>query len=158
MPAMDMEMDGDFPALKAYQSPPIRIASPRPVAPIVQKDEHMPIPKLDHEAIQKAAKKRRKRNKKLANGMAPGAPATHIIRGFHTPVTSGGEESDMSAAPTPYMGATRMRDTGSLTNSPAMRAATPNGGIAALKARLDALALDSDRPVNTLSRVMSGHS
>ncbi|OQO10856.1 hypothetical protein B0A48_04157 [Cryoendolithus antarcticus] len=158
MPAMDMDMDGDFPALRAYQSPPIRIASPRPIAPIVQNDEHMPIPKLDHEAIQKAAKKRRKRNKKLANGMAPGAPATHIIRGFHTPVTSGGEESDMSAAPTPYMGATRMRDTESLTNSPAMRAATPNGGIAALKARLDALALDSNRPVNTLSRVMSSHS
>lgn len=119
----------------------------------------MPIPKLDHEKIKKEARKRKKNKKK---GMPPAAPAANVIKGFHTPVSSGGEESDVSAAPTPRMGATRMVDITSGTNSPAMRAATTGGGISALKSRLDALSLDSgernsERP-NNLARVISNSS
>lgn len=100
--------------------------------------------KLDHEAIKEKVKKRRRNKKK---GMPLAAPAMNVIKGFQTPVTSGGEESDMSVAGTPRLGA---------TSSPAMRPATPVSGISQLKARLDALSLDGDlerRP--SLARVMS---
>ncbi|KAL1588986.1 hypothetical protein WHR41_02268 [Cladosporium halotolerans] len=160
MPAMDI--DSELPALTTQVSPPIAIASParQPVREVPPEEERMPIPKLDHEAIKKEAKKRKKNKKK---GMPPAAPAATVIKGFHTPVTSCGEESDVSAAPTPLMGATRMIDTGSGTNSPAMRAATTGGGISALKSRLDALSLDNgERPAaerpNNLARVISNSS
>jgi serine/threonine protein kinase len=158
MPAMDI--DNGMPALTTQQSPPIAIASPArlPVRDIPA-EQHMPIPRLDHEAIKKEAKKRRKNKKK---GMQPGAPAANVMKGFHTPVTSGGEESDISSAPTPLLGATRLYDLGSGTNSPAMRAATNGGGISALKSRLDALSLDySERQPerhNSLARVISNTS
>lgn len=152
-PAMDI--DSEFPALGTTRSPPIRIQSParQPVREI-SPEEHIPIPKLDHEAIAKEAKKRKKNKKKR---MAPAAPAANVIKGFHTPVTSGGEESDASAAPTPLLGA-KVRDFSSVTSSPAMRAATSGGGISALKARLDALSLDSTERPNGLARVTSNHS
>ena len=135
-----MDMDNEMPALTTQQSPPIAISSParHPVRDIPA-EQHMPIPRLDHDAIKKEAKKRRKNKKK---SMQPGAPAANVIKGFHTPVTSGGEESDVSSAPTPLLGATRLQDLGSGMNSPAMRAATNGGGISALKMRLDALSLD----------------
>lgn len=152
-PAMDI--DSEFPALGTTCSPPIRISSPAcQPAREVPPEEHMPIPKLDHEAIAKEAKKRKKNKKKR---MPPGAPATNVIKGFHTPVTSGGEESDASVAPTPMLGA-KVRDLNSVTNSPAMRAATSGGGISALKARLDALSLDTIERGNGLARVQSNHS
>jgi serine/threonine protein kinase len=158
MPAMDI--DNGTSALTTQQSPPMAIASParQPVRDIPA-EQHMPIPRLDHDAIKKEAKKRRKNKKK---GMQPGAPAANIIKGFHTPVTSGGEESDVSSAPTPLLGATRLQDIGSGTCSPAMRAATNGGGISALKSRLDALSLEHserqpDRP-NGLARILSNTS
>ncbi|KAK0937263.1 hypothetical protein LTR29_011181 [Friedmanniomyces endolithicus] len=110
-------------------------------------DEHMPVPKLDHEALREKAKKRKKNKKK---GMPPAAPAMNIIKGFHTPVTSGGEESDISVVGTPMLRA---------TGSPMMRPATPGtGGISALKSRLDALSLDAEQGRPSLARVLSTES
>jgi serine/threonine protein kinase len=162
MPAMDLEMDldGGMPGLTTQQSPPIAIASParQPVRD-VPPEKHMPMPRLDHEALKKEAKKRKKNKKK---GMQPAAPAANVIMGFHTPVTSGGEESDVSSAPTPLMGATRLQEISSGTNSPSMRTATAAGGISALKSRLDALSLDnSERPAErspSLARIISNAS
>ncbi|KAK0897153.1 hypothetical protein LTR02_010859 [Friedmanniomyces endolithicus] len=134
--------------MEVQRSPPIRIASPaRQSARDATMDEHMPIPKLDHEALREKAKKRKKNKKK---GMPPAAPAMNIIKGFHTPVTSGGEESDISVVGTPMLGA---------TGSPMMRPATPGtGGISALKSRLDALSLDDEQRRPSLARVLSTES
>lgn len=145
MPAMDICGSGK---LDVQRSPPIRIASPAR-APVRDEtlDEPMAIPKLDHEAIREKAKKRKKNKKK---GMPAPAPAVNVIKGFHTPVTSGGEESDMSVAATPSLGA---------TGSPMMRPATPGtGGISTLKARLDALSLDAETRRPSLAKVMSQDS
>jgi len=73
--------------------------------------------------------------------MGPAAPAVQTIRGFETPTASGGEDSDMSIASTPRLGA-KLRDFSSVTSSPAMRPSTPSG-ISALKSRLDALSIDT---------------
>jgi len=54
----------------------------------------------DIEARSTAAKKKRKKHG-AKQGMMPAAPAVNITRGFQTPVVSGGEESDVSAACTP---------------------------------------------------------
>jgi serine/threonine protein kinase len=157
---LEMDLDGGMPGLTTQQSPPIAIASParQPVRDIPP-EKHMPMPRLDHEAIKKEAKKRKKNKKK---GMQPAAPAANVIKGFHTPVTSGGEESDVSSAPTPLLGATRLQDISSGTNSPAMRTATAAGGISALKSRLDALSLEnSERPAErspSLARIISNAS
>jgi serine/threonine protein kinase len=157
---LEMDLDGGMPGLTTQQSPPIAIASParQPVRD-VPPEKHMPMPRLDHEALKKEAKKRKKNKKK---GMQPAAPAANVIMGFHTPVTSGGEESDVSSAPTPLMGATRLQEISSGTNSPSMRTATAAGGISALKSRLDALSLDnSERPAErspSLARIISNAS
>jgi serine/threonine protein kinase len=121
-------------------SSPMRIASPSPA--------RIPTPKnlkneandgrLDIEAVRKRAAKRKNKKK---NNNGPGAPAVQTIRGFQTPVTSGGEESDISGANTPFLGP--RRDFSSITSSPAMRPATPPSGISALKIKLEALKLDS---------------
>jgi len=140
MPAMDVIDSHALPHLKAQRSPPIPIASPacQPVhdADMVETGPEL-CPKLDHEAIKEKAKKRKKNKKK---GMLPAAPAVNIIKGFQTPVTSGGEESDISVIGTPMLKA---------VNSPAM------GGISALKSRLDALSLDCEDRRPNLARVLS---
>ena len=144
MPGMDI-VSNATPNLDIQRSPPMRIASPvrQPVCDAAA-DELIPIPKLDHEAIKEKAKKRRKNKKK---GMPPAAPAVNVIKGFQTPITSGGEESDRSVVGTPVLGA---------TGSPAMRSI---GGISALKSRLDALALDGDEPrPSNLTRMLSNTS
>ena len=55
-----MDLDGGMPGLTTQQSPPIAIASParQPVRDIPP-EKHMPMPRLDHEAIKKEAKKRK---------------------------------------------------------------------------------------------------
>ena len=156
MPAMDIESRTRTLEV-AMGTPPIRIASPfrQPMRELAE-DDIIPIPKLDHELIREKAKKRRK-NKK--NKMQPGAPAVNIIKGFQTPVTSGGEESDYSAVSTPRLGAVNGRDLPSVTASPYLRPSPSQGGLSALKARLDALSLDGDferKP--SLARVMSTSS
>ncbi|EMC92738.1 hypothetical protein BAUCODRAFT_37641 [Baudoinia panamericana UAMH 10762] len=146
MPAMDI--DGHALDVPVQRSPPMRIASPaqRPVQNAMM-DEPLPIPRLDHEAMKEKAKKRRKNKKKA---MPAAAPAASVTRGFQTPVASAGEESDMSYAGTPRLGA---------TGSPLMRPASSGiGGISALKARLDALSLEGGQPRPSLVHVMSNDS
>ncbi|KAF2769617.1 Pkinase-domain-containing protein [Teratosphaeria nubilosa] len=70
--------------------------------------------------------------------MPPAAPAVNLIKGFETPVTSGGEDSTTG---TPMLKA---------TGSPALGPAT--SGISTLKARLDALNLDSEERRPSLAR------
>ena len=151
MPAMDI--GNSVTALEVQRSPPIRISSParQPVHEISNEDI-IPIPRLDHEAIKEKAKKRKKNKKR---GMLPAAPAVNVIRGFQTPVTSGGEESDASTTSTPRLGPTKLS---SVTSSPALRPSASQGGLSALKARLDALSLDSDDRKPSLARVMSNTS
>ncbi|KAK5169491.1 uncharacterized protein LTR77_005467 [Saxophila tyrrhenica] len=154
MPAMDIDHTSrSATMLDVEQTPPMRIASParQPVRTEPTQDV-IPMPKLDHEAIREKAKKRKKNKKK---GMAPGAPAAKIVRGFNTPVTSGGEESDISAVSTPRLGAMKMRDS---PGSPALRPSPSQGGLSALRSRLDALALDGDQRKPSLARVMSNDS
>lgn len=154
MPAMDI--DNDMSALDvvmdAQRSPPMKINSPRLAQLDAPVNDEMPIPKLNHEAIKEKARKRKKNKKK---GMPQPAPAVRVIKGFQTPVTSGGEESDASTVGTPRIGATRMLDISSAMSSPAMRPATPGNGVSALKARLDALALDGENGRPNLARVMT---
>ena len=144
-----MDIDGGVGALDILRSPPIRISSParQPVRDLSNEDL-IPIPKLDHEAIREKAKKRKKNKKK---GMLPAAPALNLSKGFQTPVTSGGEESDFSVASTPRLGTMRIP---SVTASPSLRPSGSYSGLSALKARLEGLSLDDDRRPS-LARVMS---
>lgn len=151
MPAMDIEFG------TSQRSPPMDIASPRTVAQDAPPADpsQLPIPKLNHDAIREKARKRKKNKKK---GMPPAAPAVNVIKGFQTPGTSCGEESDASMLSTPRIGATKMGDMSSAMNSPALRPATPSGGISALRARLDALALEQDDGKTPLTRTMTASS
>ncbi|KIW08394.1 uncharacterized protein PV09_01306 [Verruconis gallopava] len=122
-------------------TPPMRIASQSParMKSHIPLDESTDAPKLDFEKVRKkAAKKKRQR----AQRMGPAAPATQTIRGFQTPITSAGEESDHSIANTPQW-SSKIREFTSVTSSPAMRPCTPSG-ISALKQRLDALSIDTN--------------
>lgn len=137
-------------------TPPINIASPLPrrtMQPKVAAEQQGP-DKLDFDMVMKKARK----NKKKKKGLRPGAPATNVARGFHTPVTSGGEESDFSTAATPRFGPVRS-GLPSVTSSPALRPASGAGGISNLKAQLEALNLGprTDSPIKALpmSRVAS---
>ena len=152
-----MDIDSSTSTLEVIQTPPIQIASParQPVPNMDDDNDIIPIPKLDHAAIAAKAKKRKK-NKK--NKMQPGAPAVNIIKGFQTPVTSGGEESDYSAVSTPRLGALSGKDIPSITGSPYLRPSPSQGGLSALKARLDALSLDNDERKPSLARVVSSSS
>jgi serine/threonine protein kinase len=122
-------------------SSPIRIASPSPHRTPTQ-ESALPVEgKLDIDKVRRRAlKKQRQRDRK--RDMTPVPSATHTIRGFHTPVQSCGEESDISGANTPMLGPMR-RQLGSVTSSPAMRPSTPGSGISALKMQLDSLSLGS---------------
>ncbi|KAF2724993.1 kinase-like protein [Polychaeton citri CBS 116435] len=151
-------MDIDGGGLTAQRSPSIRIASQsparRPIPGPRQIQDDTTVLKLDHEAIKEKAKKRRKNKKK---GMPTAAPAVNVIKGFHTPITSGGEESDASALGTPLMGASarNCHRPASTANSPFMRPSTPSRGIGLLKQRLDALSLDAEERRPNLARVTS---
>lgn len=151
MPAMDFE--SRTATLEVSRTPPIRIGSPArfPVRE-TSNDDIIPIPKLDHDAIREKAKKRKKNKKK---GMLPGAPAVNVIKGFETPVLSGGEESEASRVSTPRFGPMKVP---SITASPALGPSNSFSGISALKARLDALSLDNDERKPGLARVMSSMS
>ncbi|KAL1607025.1 hypothetical protein SLS59_002728 [Nothophoma quercina] len=133
------KMDMDLPNVPLQVgTPPIAIASPLPkraMQPNLEAKQQGP-EKLDFNAVMKKAQKnKKKRNKKALNG---GAPAANIARGFHTPVTSGGEESDFSAAATPRFGPA-VSGLPSVTSSPALRPVSSMGGISSLKAQLEAL-------------------
>ena len=84
-----------------------------------------------------AKRKKKKRPVKRAD------PALVTVRGFHTPVTSCGEESDVSVPSTPKLGPFA-KDYSSVNSSPALRPSSICGGISALKLQLDAANYDSD--------------
>lgn len=89
-----------------------------------------------------------KRKKKKRGGMAPGAPAMNVIRGFQTPIMSGGEESDGSVAGSPLL-------TPQISGGYSMSRQSSSGGISALKQQLDALALDDSSRRPSLARMAS---
>jgi serine/threonine protein kinase len=143
---MDMDMSPPKAPLHVG-TPPINIASPLPkraVQPNAGARLQGP-DKLDFDAVLKKAQKNKKKKKK---GLKPGLQATNVTRGFHTPVTSGGEESDYSLATTPHFGPVRS-GLPSVTSSPALRPQSTTGGISNLKVQLDALNLAprSDSPM-----------
>ena len=122
-------------------TPPVQISSPSLARnAILSPPSDIPEPKLDIDAVRtKAAKKKKKkRHNKL-----PAAPAATTIYGFQTPVTSGGEESDYSAAASPRLGA-RGRNLPSITSSPSLNAvASASTGVSALRLQLDAITLQN---------------
>ena len=120
-------------------TPPINIASPLPrrVLQTNLDTKQQGQDKLDFDMVMKKAQKNKKKKKK---GIRPGAPATNVTRGFHTPVTSGGEESDFSLAATPRFGPV-ISGLPSVTSSPALRPVSGAGGISNLKSQLEALNL-----------------
>lgn len=122
-------------------TPPINITSPGSMRPVDSAKALRSVPpadKLDFDVVMRKAKK----NKKKKKGMKPGAPATTTIRGFQTPVTSGGEDSDFSAISTPRLGPT-ISDFPSITSSPSLRPISAAGGISTLKQKLEALSINS---------------
>jgi serine/threonine protein kinase len=137
-------------------TPPINIASPLPRRSVLSNEgnKQQGPEKLDYDMVMKKAQKQKKKKKKALNG----APATNVTRGFHTPVPSGGEESDYSCAATPRFGPC-MSGLPSVTSSPALRPISSMGGISNLKAQLESLNLTprEDSPLKGLpmSRVAS---
>ncbi|KAG9904325.1 hypothetical protein KCU98_g6885, partial [Aureobasidium melanogenum] len=101
-------------------------------------------------AILKSDLMKNKRKKKKKGGMAPAAPAQNVIRGFETPITSGGEESDVSTCPSPLM-TPRMRGMNGAANSPRLSASS-GSGISALKMQLDALSLSRPSSSPSMTR------
>lgn len=135
-------------------TPPINIISPLPkrVLPTNMDNQQAGPEKLDFDMVLKKAQKNKKKKRK---GLKPGAPATNVTRGFFTPGTSCGEESDYSVAATPRFGPIAS-GLPSVTSSPALR---PSSGIGNLKAQLEALNLgprtDSPFKATPMSRVAS---
>lgn len=72
-------------------------------------------------------------------------PAATVIRGFRTPATSGGEESDISTISTPLL-RSRSQNLPALGCSPVTRPASPVGGISALKIAVDKLSAQGVQP------------
>lgn len=152
MPAMDIETQTTTLDVSS-PTPPIQIASPArlPVRGISD-DDTLVIPRLDHQAIRESARRRRKNKKKT---MPPAAPAVNVIKGFQTPIASGGEESDYSSPGTPRFPPSRMSST---TDSPRLAPSSSFSALSALKTRLDTLSLDSDERRPSLARVISNNS
>jgi serine/threonine protein kinase len=137
-------------------TPPINIVGPMPKRAVQPEGKDQGPEKLDFDAVFKKAQKNKKKKKKGA--LRPGG-VTNVTRGFHTPVTSGGEESDYSVAATPHFGPVRS-GLPSVTSSPALRPQSALGGISNLKAQLDALNLGprTDSPMKCgapMSRITS---
>ncbi|KAI9800517.1 MAG: hypothetical protein M1825_004065 [Sarcosagium campestre] len=88
-----------------------------------------------------------KRKKKKRKGMKPAAPALVTVRGF-TPVASGDEDSDFSTTSNSSRLPFRPIDGSSGPGSPLMRpsSACSQGGISAMKLKLDTLNLESSGP------------
>ncbi|KAF2473274.1 kinase-like protein [Lindgomyces ingoldianus] len=137
--AKGMDIDAPKDPKPVLGTPPINIASPLPKR-LLQSPPHMKqqsvTNKLDFDIVRNKAQKKKKKKR----AMKPGAPATNTIRGFQTPVTSCGEESDFSVATTPRLGPT-LSGFPSVTSSPALRPSSAAGGISALKQQLEALNL-----------------
>jgi len=79
---------------------------------------------------------------------SPALPAVITVRGFHTPVVSGDEDSDYSASSTPLYPThpfSKINDVVSANSSPMLRSssAASMGGISKLKLQLDTLNLEN---------------
>jgi serine/threonine protein kinase len=137
-------------------TPPINIVSPAPKRAVLPNTDgkQQGLDKLDFDMVMKKAQKNKKKKKKNLKA----APATSITRGFQTPVTSGGEESDYSLAATPRFGPA-VSGLPSVTSSPSLRPISSMGGISSLKAQLESLNLTprEDSPLRgvAMSRVAS---
>ena len=138
----EMDLDAALRVPITMGTPPINITSPLPnrlIPATIEKKAPAHPDKLDFDLVMKKAQKKRRKKK----AMKPGAPAANTIRGFQTPATSGGEESDFhSAANTPRLGPT-LSGYPSVTSSPALRPASAAGGISTLKQQLEALSIGS---------------
>ncbi|KAF2687065.1 hypothetical protein K458DRAFT_415339 [Lentithecium fluviatile CBS 122367] len=133
-----MDIDAPHPSVR-IGTPPITISSPLPkrlVQPNAATKQPGPPEKLDFEAVMKKAQKNRKKKKKAMKG----SPAMNTVRGFETPITSGGEESDYSVATTPRFGPA-LSGLPSVTSSPALRPTSAASGISGLKQQLESLNL-----------------
>ena len=140
-------------------TPPINIIAPFPKrsVPASLEARQQGPDKLDFDTVMKKAQKNKRKKKRAMKGDL----AASITRGFHTPVTSCGEESDYSLAATPRFGPVRS-GLSSITSSPALRPASSIGGITTLKTQLEALSLGrrtaSPMRAPSMSRVASGFS
>jgi hypothetical protein len=150
-------MELDVPRVPLHVgTPPINIVSPAPKRAVLPDTDgkQRGLDKLDFDMVMKKAQKNKKKKKKNLKG----APATSITRGFQTPVTSGGEESDYSLAATPRFGPI-VSGLPSITSSPSLRPISSMGGISSLKAQLESLNLTprEDSPLRgvAMSRVAS---
>lgn len=146
-------------SMTGHGTPPMKIMSPLPKRAMQLAADIQPqiqVDKLDFDAVMKKAQKKKKKKR----AMKPGAPATTTIRGFQTPVTSGGEESDFSVVNTPRLGP--ISGYPSVTSSPALRPTSAAGGITNLKQQLEALNIGSrvDSPIRgfQIGAVRSGIS
>lgn len=152
MPAMDLDISK--PADTPGATPPTVVISPiRPVNSNVDSMDATAQPPVPPE-IERIRKKAAKRRKKK---MAPAAPAVNVIRGFHTPVTSGGEESEGSVIGSPLM-TPRMASLAEGTGSPRLTPSASSSGISALKIQLDALNMDKQSSRPGLTREISNTS
>ncbi|KAF2019637.1 kinase-like protein [Aaosphaeria arxii CBS 175.79] len=160
-----MAMDIDIPNAGSNATsgtPPMNISSTAPKrslqpAAVNGNQQLAPPEKLDFEAVLKKAQKKKKKKR----AMKPGAPAATTVRGFQTPVTSGGEESDFSVSitSTPRLGP--ISKLPSITSSPALKPLNGHGGITNLKQQLESLNIGSrfDSPFRgTFPGVASGLS
>lgn len=133
-----MDLNMPHPSVR-IGTPPITIASPLPkrfMQPNAATKQPGPPEKLDFEAVMKKAQKNRRKKKKAMKG----SPAMNTVRGFETPITSGGEDSDYSVANTPRLGPT-LSGFPSVTSSPALRPTSAASGIGGLKQQLESLNL-----------------
>ncbi|PSK55836.1 hypothetical protein B9Z65_4714 [Elsinoe australis] len=146
MPAMDLDQP-EFDRVDALRQPSM-ITSP------LRKVEHPdgattvvdhPSASVNPPKVRPIAKERK--NKSV---MAPGAPATNVVRGFETPVIATPDESvDVSRAGSPLM---RPFSSGGVSMS---RQNSNTSGISMLKAQLDSLALEDANRSYSLTRTDS---
>lgn len=120
---------------------PANIAAP--MSPVPQRVSRLkPQLAVESDLVEKKGQKKRKKKKSMRPTGVPDV-AEQTIRGFHTPMASGGEESDLSVVSTPRLGPTSGFP--SVTSSPALRPSSAAGGISSLKQRLERLDLNGSR-------------
>ncbi|KAF2097130.1 Pkinase-domain-containing protein [Rhizodiscina lignyota] len=150
----------DFPqGSPSAKASPVRIASPSPARfsrsasrSRTKTTNDGQEEKLDFEQVRKVSERNRRKKKEA---LLPAAPAMVTVRGFQTPGSSGGEESDFSRTTTPRLGP-KTGDLPSVTSSPALRPTSSQGGISALRQQFGSLNLDTGSFRSTPIRMASG--
>lgn len=100
-----------------------------------------PTESVTAQLMSRAAKKRLRKKK---GAMRPAAPAMTVTRGFETPSTSAGEESDQSCASTPPRLYSLKRDS-SATRSPALGTSSLTRAISGLRLQEDSTSEPTSR-------------